>query len=105
MLPRGKRLTRATFGTVSAGKRTATRHFSISITKSPEGRASVVVSKKVAKKSTDRHLVKRRTHEIITPWVTPGHSFVVYARTGCAELTYTELKDELTELLTSLPKV
>lgn len=105
MLPRPKRLDRASFGKVAAGKRAATRHFSVSILPSVEGRAAVVVSKKVAKRAVDRHLLKRRVLSILASHVVPGRSFVVYARSGSPSLPYTVLTAEITELLTNARKV
>lgn len=105
MLPRPKRLDRASFGPSASGKRLISAHFSVSYTPSPLGRAAVVVSKKVAKTSVARHLLKRRVTAAIAPYVLPGHTFVVYARAGSPTLSFPALKNELTALLTSLPKV
>ena len=105
MLPRPKRLVRATFGTVAGGKRAISAHFSVSSLKTVDGKAGAVVAKKVAKKSVDRHLLKRRILSVIEPLITPGRSFVVYARAGSPELSFPVLKQELTELLTTLYKV
>lgn len=105
MLPRAKRLTRATFGAVAVGKRAVSAHFSVTGAKSVEGRAAAVISKKVAKRSVDRHALKRHILAVAAPYVVPGRSFVVYARAGSLALTYPALKRELEDLLSSLPKV
>ncbi len=105
MLPRAKRLTRATFGATAAGKRAVSAHFSVTTVQSPEGRAAAVVSKKVARRSVDRHVLKRRILAVASPFVVPGRSFVVYTRAGSATLSYSLLKKELADLLSSLPKV
>jgi ribonuclease P protein component len=105
MLARPKRLTRATFGSVASGKRAVSAHFSITAAVSTEGRAAAVVSKKVAKRAVDRHLLKRRILAVAAPYVAPGRSFVVYARAGSTSLSYAALKRELDTLLTTGAKV
>ncbi|MDB5195150.1 MAG: Ribonuclease protein component [Parcubacteria group bacterium] len=105
MLPRPKRLTRATFGPVIAGKRALSAHFSVTVAPSVEGRAAAVVSKKTAKRAVDRHLLKRRMLAVASPHVLSGRSFVMYARAGSLALPYRTLARELGDLLTSLPKV
>ncbi len=104
MLPRAKRLSRAGFGTVATGKRAISAHFSVTYTKSAEGRAAAVVSKKVAKRSVDRHLLKRRILAALASRIAPGRSFIVYARAGSPALPYRELTLELERLLDSLSK-
>ncbi len=105
MLPRGKRLTRSTFPDVVRGKRAISAHFSITLTASAEGRAAVVVSKKVAKSSVARHQLKRRILEALHTRVLPGRSFIVYARAGSTTLSYASLESELTTLLDSARSV
>ncbi len=105
MLPRTKRLSRDTFSTVATGKRAISAHFSVTVRATPVGQAATVVSKKVAKKSVDRHLLKRRILEVATPFVRPGCSFIIYTRAGAASLSYPALKKELVELLTTSTKV
>ncbi|MGE5540841.1 MAG: ribonuclease P protein component [Bacillota bacterium] len=105
MLPKAKRLTRASFAPLAAGKRAVSAHFSITWLPSDEGRCAAVVSKKVAKKAVDRHTLKRRIIDAITPHAVQGRSFVVYARAGSPSLPYRILKQELDTLFSSLPKV
>lgn len=105
MLPRPKRLDRASFGSVASGKRAATRHFSISLTPSPSGRAAVVVSKKVAKKSVDRHLLKRRVLAVLAADLPAQYACIVYARAGSPTLSFKALAAEIQELLSSVRKV
>jgi ribonuclease P protein component len=102
MLPRPKRLDRASFGRVSTGKRHISAHFSVSVAKDEQGRAAAVVSKKVAKRSVDRHTLKRRMLASVLPYIRPGRSFVVYARAGSLTLSYRELHAELATLLSSI---
>jgi ribonuclease P protein component len=105
MLPRPKRLTRADFGLVAAGKRAVSAHFSVTATRTSEGKAAAVVSKKIARLSVERHALKRKMLAIATPHVVAGHSFIIYARKGSTLLTYASLKKELEQLLSSLPTV
>jgi ribonuclease P protein component len=105
MLPRPKRLTRVTFGSVVQGKRAVSAHFSVTAAKSEEGRAAAVISKKVARRAVDRHLLKRRMLAVAAPHVRAGRSFVIYARAGSLTLSYAALKRELETLLTTLPSV
>lgn len=105
MLPRAKRLTRATFGAVAVGKRAVSAHFSVTGARSDAGRTAAVVSKKVAKRAVDRHLLRRRILAAAVPYVVPGRSFIIYARPGALALSYAMLKKELDDLLSSVPKV
>lgn len=104
MLPKRLRLSRAAFPAVSAGVRGASTHFSYVATKTP-GRSgcAAVVSKKVAKRSVDRHLLKRRMLSVAEEFCTPGRSLIVYARAGSLSLPFSTLKKELGELLNRLP--
>lgn len=105
MLPRGKRLSRDAFAATARGKRAISAHFSITTTLSEHGRAAVVISKKVAKSSVDRHRLKRQIVEILHPYVVPGRSCIIYARAGSTALSYQQLHTEITTLLDSLPAV
>ncbi|MEK7601876.1 MAG: ribonuclease P protein component [Patescibacteria group bacterium] len=105
MLPKRKRLSRAAFKTLGPSKRLTSEHFSVSVHDTGSGRASAVVSKKVAKRSVDRHLLKRRMLAVITKHLLPHHSYVVYAKLGSERLPYNSLSKELSELLTKLRRV
>lgn len=94
-------LSRPDFTAVSndkSAKRATTPHFSVTISNAGVGSA-VVVSKKVAKSSVQRHLVKRRVREAIAPWCNDSHAIIVYARAGSATLPYSDIVTELTPLL------
>jgi ribonuclease P protein component len=105
MLPRPKRLTRATFGSVVAGKRAVSAHFSVTVAKSDEPRAAAVISKKVARLAVDRHLLKRRMLAVASAHLVPGRSFIIYARAGSPSLSYAALTQELDALLTTKSSV
>ncbi len=59
-----------------------------------------MVSKKVARLSVARHLLKRRMLAVMRPWCSADHSLVAYARSGAPLLPYKELASELSALLT-----
>lgn len=80
--------------------RAASAHFSLTIAPAREGGAAAVVSKKVARRSVDRHLLKRRMLAVLRPYVSPTRSLVAYARAGSLGLPYGVLKAELESLLT-----
>ena len=101
MLPRRLRLTRRTFP-VATGARAASTHFSLTAGPAAPGHGgcAVVVSKKVARLSVARHLLKRRMLAVMRPWCNADQSLVAYARSGAPLLPYKELASELSALLT-----
>ncbi len=95
------RLSRAHFAPLGPEKRLSSPSFSLSIREAAgTGGCAVVVSKKVAKLSVSRHLLKRRTLSILKPFCTKDIALVLYARAGSQALPYAALKQELEELLT-----
>lgn len=60
---------------------------------------AVVVAKAVARRSVDRHLLKRRALAVMRPFYTEGRYVVVYAKKGAPTLSFKALKEELTSLL------
>ena len=71
-------------------------------TDNPQPRFGFVISTKVSKKAPDRNLLKRRMREIIRGGVETidgGHDFVFIARKSALNLTFLELKSEITRLL------
>ncbi|KND50104.1 MAG: ribonuclease P protein component [Parcubacteria bacterium C7867-008] len=100
MLSRSNRLPRAGFEQNTGLRRTASRYFSMAyIQSAPISGGAVVVSKKVAKKSVDRHQLKRRIKAITKPWCVSGRVIIIHARPGAAELPFSEMEVELTTLL------
>jgi len=101
MLPRREHLTRRTFPVVP-GARASSTHFSIMASPAAPGHGgcAVVVSKKVARLSVSRHLLKRRMLSVMRPWCSPDQALVAYARTGSSSLPFSELAKELSTLLT-----
>jgi ribonuclease P protein component len=101
MPKRRLQLSRPDFTAVSSdrsAKRATTPHFSVVLSNLGVGSA-VVVPKKVTKSSVQRHLLKRRVREILTPWCSDSYGIIVYARAGSAALPYSEILDELSPLL------
>jgi ribonuclease P protein component len=106
------RLSRAHFATSSAAashgpeKRLASAHFSLSVRETKKGGGcAVIVSKKVAKLSVTRHLLKRRVLAVVRTHCLPGRIVMIYARPGAPSLDFPALEAELQDLLhRSFPK-
>ena len=94
------RLSRAHFAPTGPETRAASPHFSLSLRKTEgQGGCATVISKKIAKLSVSRHLLKRRMLSVMKECCAKDTALIVYARPGAAALPYQELKVELTELL------
>lgn len=93
------RLSRGTFPKHTEGTKLQGKYLTLVWGASLPGGCAVVVSKKVAKRSVDRHLLKRRLMHVLHPWAQDGHFMVVYAKSGSASRTFSELSEELTSLL------
>ncbi|MGH7175651.1 MAG: ribonuclease P protein component [Minisyncoccia bacterium] len=92
--PKRKRLARASFPLVASSRRRAiSAHFSLTAS-SQAGGYAVVVSKQVAKRSVDRHRLKRRVAEALKAFPLPP-ALVVYARAGAPSLSFQEISGEL----------
>lgn len=100
MLPRRHRLPRRAFTSLRHAKRAETAHFSVLLLPSgAEGGCAAIVSKKVARLSVKRHLLKRRILSVMRPWCLTHLGIVVHARVGSDKLAFSEVKEELTTLL------
>lgn len=99
MLPTKNRLKREDFNTLKGGKRTVTEHFSCTSYPSPLLKVAVVISKKVAKRAVDRHLLKRRIHSVIHKKSPPAGVYNIYARKNSPTLTYAHIEEEIATLL------
>jgi ribonuclease P protein component len=101
MAKRLLRLSRQDFTNVAndrASKRSVSAHFSATCSLAAVG-CAVVVSKKVAKSSVERHLAKRRIREATRDFCNDTKAVIVYARSGAASLSYEAIVEELTPLL------
>ncbi len=100
-------LSRAQFTAVSNDKRarrSSSEHFSVVISSTGVG-VAVVVSKKVAKTSVARHLLKRRVREATAEahFSSAESAVIVYARAGAAALSFAQITAELAPLLQGAP--
>ena len=105
MVPRHLRLSRKTFPDHRMGIRLSSPNLTVVWGNSTNGGCAVVVSKKVARRSVDRHQVKRRIMAVLAPWCAEGHFLVVHARAGALGLPYKNIHEELNSILmkTKLP--
>jgi len=75
-------------------------HFSLSVRECDgNGGSAAVISKKTARLSVSRHLLKRRMLAVLRPYTSLTRAIVAYARPGAASLSFVEVKRELEELL------
>ena len=94
------RLSRAHFAPSGPEKRLTSPHFSLSIRDTAtHGGCAVIVSKKVAKLSVRRHLLKRRVLAVVRHECLPTRILMFYARPGAASLDFPSLEAELKGLL------
>ncbi len=101
MFSRRARLPRAAFpATLSTGRRLSSAHFSVVVSEETKGYA-VVVPKKVARLSSARHRLKRRTLEALRTIVLP-QAVIIFPRASAGILDYRALKAELAELLSKI---
>ena len=107
MLPQEHRLSRETFKEVlMRGRSVPGAHFSFKYKKLGAGekpRFSVVISKKVVKTATGRHLIKRRAYSFLSSALktTLPVSGIFFARGGVDLLSFKELILELEGFLSS----
>lgn len=99
MLPKENRLKREDFNTLKGGKRIVTEHFSCTSHPSPVLKVAVVISKKVAKRAVDRHLLKRRIHSVIHKKSPLAAVYNIYVRKNSPALTYAQIEEEIGALL------
>ncbi len=102
MFPRSLRLSRTGFEHSRKLPRTTVPHFSISYGHLPNAAGiGIIVPKKIAKSSVERHRLKRRVREIVRENIPHTHlsgaTLIITARIGASTLSYNELKDELSK--------
>jgi ribonuclease P protein component len=97
MFKRDIRLKRDDFARIARGKRLHSTHFSAIVSPHLKGYA-VVVSKKVAKLSVARHLLKRRVLAALRALPLPP-ALVIFAKDSAASLSFADIKQELATLL------
>jgi len=100
MLPRLNRLTkRKDFGEIhQQGQITRGRLMMLRAKRNnlKYSRVGIIVSKKVAKKATQRNKIKRRMRQIIREKILlhSGYDFVIILKHNAASVNYEELKDD-----------
>jgi len=99
MLPRRERIPKKLFPDFSLGRVFSNEFFSIRVCEDKEAkyefRASVVVSKKVAKTAVRRNLLRRRLYGLLKDYKAkfPNHSLVVvYARSPAIKAPFSTLR-------------
>ncbi len=100
------RLSRLDFTTVSqdqTARRVISPHFSVVFSTKAQGMA-VVVSKKVAKTSVGRHILKRRVRAAACPWFIKhsNTALLIYVRPESQSLSFVDISNEINTLLARL---
>ena len=102
MLSKKERLNRATFNRFFAsGKRIQGTYIQLIYTKYPSLHASVVVSKKVAKKAVERNKIRRRIYAIVRTILQKERKKGVYiciVKPSAYTTSFQELKDDIKAL-------
>src|SRR6185437_6622802 len=96
MFPREKRLPRDHFTTALKGRRIHSKNFSAVVPHHGAG-YSVVVSKKLVRLATARHVLKRRILAGLRALPLPA-ALVVFPKASAATLSFAEIKAELGDL-------
>ena len=102
MFPQRDRISRELFPQALKGRRISSSNFTIIVPNEAtlEKRYAVVVSKKVARLSVTRHLLKRRVTAALHSLVLP-RSLIVFPRAGAASIDFKSVKEELDKLLSN----
>ena len=83
------------------GERKGTKHFTLFIVKSKFSNYKIgySISKKVGK-ANKRNLLKRRMREIVrtSKLAQNGHNYILQARIGAAELSFSEIEKQLKKI-------
>jgi ribonuclease P protein component len=108
VFPRKKRLLRSLFpAALATGRRISSTHFTAVIPKNtealPAGRQgyAVVVSKKVAKLSVTRHMIKRKIVSALRTLKLPP-ALIVFSRSSLDGVHYKDIEKELAGLLSNI---
>jgi ribonuclease P protein component len=107
MLPASQRLSRVEFSTVfKNGRRFHSEHFTLVYDPTFPTKASVVVSKKVAKLAVTRNLLRRLAYATVRSFFIPATSggLIVLYKVGTLKVSRHSLTAELTTLLAKIPK-
>ena len=107
-MPKRDRLTHAELAALPRGgaRRYAGAYFSLSVTPLPgktRSQAVCVVSKKVSAHEVGRNLIKRRVRAALSNALSKlkqPHALVFTARSGAAEASFSEIRDDVQRLIT-----
>lgn len=102
MLPRGRRLSRASFATFRPKKRVESPHFRVSWSPSVKEEYAVVVPKKVAAHAVDRNKLRRRVFSLLRDQPMRRLTLVVFAKSGSHKLSFAATKAELQPIFDTL---
>lgn len=101
MFPRRERLSREHISAaIPVGRRLSSKHFTAILPKEGSGFA-VVVSKKVARLSVTRHLIKRRVLAALRALPHPT-SLIIFPKTAVKDIQYKDIKEDLRVLLSKI---
>lgn len=65
----------------------------------------IILGKSVARKATERNLLKRRIRAVLRSAISAAeHGFVIIVRPGAKSLTFRQVKEELTRAIASINK-
>lgn len=108
MVATQNRIPRALFPTYFAsGKRFHGEHVTVVYTKAADFRASVVVSKKVAKNAVDRNRLRRRAYGVVERFGKAhavGGTYIILYKTGALKVARLVLQSQLEALLAQIEK-
>ncbi|MCX6787915.1 MAG: ribonuclease P protein component [Candidatus Kaiserbacteria bacterium] len=102
MFPQRERLPRAKFpAALSSGRRLSSVNFSVVLPKEAHGYA-VIVSKKVARLSVTRHLIKRRVLVTLRALAPRPPALIVFPKAPVSKMSVQDIKAELAVLLSKI---
>jgi len=100
MLTKKQRLTTKEFKTLfEAGKKVHTPLYSVVYVPSSTFHASVVVSKKVARRAVDRNAMRRRVYSIVQNYTQNKGTFIFLMKKKAFEVEYAVLKEGIQTFL------
>lgn len=108
MLAKKRRLTTAEFDRYfKTGKRHHTPSLQVLYSKAADFHGAVVVGKKVSKKAVERNKLRRRVYNALYQIQKQNQQtgvFIVLVKPVAAKVSFSELKDELSPLLSQINK-
>jgi len=102
MIRRSHRLLRSAFPKNKEGLRLFSSSFTLVTGPSLKGGCAVVVSKAVSKKAVARNRIRRRVQSVLRSFFRANKYVVVYVKKEATDLTFLQLKEELSGALTKV---